>query len=167
MAERQHPSDVLVLGDNQYDAGSYSEYTGPLAYNATWGVFNPIVHPVPCNDEYGTSGAAGYFQYFGNNGVTTGVASNPTGGYYSFNVGSSWHIIALNSDCSDSGCVDGTYGSTSTAQLTWLQSDLAQNTRPCVLAMWHHPLVSSGWTYGSFGSPVVERALQRPCGRRT
>ena len=159
VAERQHPSDVLVLGDNQYDAGSYSEYTGPLAYNATWGVFNPIVHPVPGNHEYGTSGAAGYFQYFGNNGVTTGVESNPTGGYYSFNVGSSWHIIALNSDCSDSGCVDGTYGSTSTAQLTWLQSDLAQNTRPCVLAMWHHPLVSSGWTYGSFGVAPLWNAL--------
>ena len=97
------------------------------------------MHPVPGNHEYDTSGAAGYFEYFGDNDVTTGSP----GGYYSFNIGS-WHVIALNSDCSASGCSDSVAGTTSTAQVTWLQSDLAANRSPCVLAYWHHPLFSAG-----------------------
>jgi hypothetical protein len=139
LAASQKPDDVLALGDNQYNHGAFSEYESAGAYNATWGVFNPIVHPVPGNHEYDTSGAAGYFQYFGDNGVTTGAP----GGYYSFNVGT-WHVIALNSDCTDSGCADSVAGTTSSAQVTWLQADLAANKSQCVLAYWHHPLFSSG-----------------------
>ena len=139
LAASQKPNDVVALGDNQYNHGAFSEYEGAGAYNATWGVFDPIVHPVPGNHEYDTSGAAGYFQYFGNNGVTTGAP----GGYYSFNVGT-WHVIALNSDCTDSGCSDSVAGTTSSAQVAWLQADLAANKSQCVLAYWHHPLFSSG-----------------------
>jgi hypothetical protein len=136
-----------VLGDNQYDSGLYSEYTGAGAYGQTWGAaFNPIVHPVPGNHEYLASGAAaGYFQYFSSNGVVT----NSPQGYYSFNL-SDWHVVALNSNCSDAkGCSDALTGGTTSAQDAWLQSDLAANTKPCVLAMWHHPLFSSGWTLGT------------------
>ncbi len=61
IAQKQNPNAVFVLGDNQYDDGSLSEYNGAGAYNSTWGFFNPIVHPVPGNHEYGTPGAAGYF----------------------------------------------------------------------------------------------------------
>jgi Calcineurin-like phosphoesterase len=139
LAASQKPDDVLALGDNQYNHGAFSEYESAGAYNDTWGVFDPIVHPVPGNHEYDTSGAAGYFQYFGDNGVTTGAP----GGYYSFNIGT-WHVIALNSDCTDSGCSDSVAGTTSSAQLAWLQADLAANRRQCVLAYWHHPLFSSG-----------------------
>jgi hypothetical protein len=139
LAASQKPDDVLALGDNQYNSGAFSEYESAGAYNATWGVFNPIVHPVPGNHEYDTAGAAGYFKYFGDNGVTVGAPE----GYYSFNIGT-WHVIALNSDCSDSGCADSVAGTTSAAQVAWLQSDLAANRSQCVLAYWHHPLFSSG-----------------------
>jgi hypothetical protein len=139
LAASQKPDDVLALGDNQYNHGAFSEYESAGAYNDTWGVFDPIVHPVPGNHEYDTSGADGYFQYFGDNGVTTGAP----GGYYSFNVGT-WHVIALNSGCTDSGCSDSVAGATSSAQVAWLQADLAANKSQCVLAYWHHPLFSSG-----------------------
>ncbi len=140
VASAQNPTAVLPLGDNQYESGLFSEYTGAGAYNATWGGFNPIVHPVPGNHEYEmSSSAAGYFQYFGGNGVMTG----PPGGYYSFNLGA-WHIIALNSNCSDSGCADSVNGATTAAQVSWLQSDLAANRSACTLAYWHHPLFSAG-----------------------
>jgi len=43
--------------------------------------------------------------------------------------------------------------------MTWLQSDLAQNTRPCVLAMWHHPLFSYGWMQGAPGAEPLWTAL--------
>jgi hypothetical protein len=145
VAASQHPSAVFVLGDNQYDSGAYSEYTGLGAYDSTWGVFNPIVHPVPGNHEYLTTGAAGYFQYFGQKIANP---DNTPGGYYSFNLGT-WHIDALNSNCTDAGCADALTGGTTSAQLSWLQSDLAANRQPCVLAMWHHPLFSSGWTLGA------------------
>ncbi|MBV9801813.1 MAG: metallophosphoesterase [Solirubrobacterales bacterium] len=147
LAKTFNPNAVLVLGDNQYDSGLDSEYTAE--YALSWGAdFNSIVHPVPGNHEYITSGAAGYFQYFGDNGVTTGVSSNPTGGYYSFNLGT-WHIVALNSNCTNSGCADALTGGTTSAETAWLQNDLATNTQPCVLATWHHPLFSYGWTLGA------------------
>jgi hypothetical protein len=45
-----------------------------------------------------TTNATGYFGYFGS------AAGNPTQGYYSFNLGA-WHIIAINSNCSQVGVV--------------------------------------------------------------
>lgn len=138
LAKSQNPDDVLVLGDNQYNSGLFSEYQSTGAYNATWGVFNPIVHPVPGNHEYtASSSASGYFQYFG-------AVANPPGGYYSFNIGT-WHIVALNTNCSDSGCSDSIGGTTSSAQVSWLKSDLAANRSACVLAIAHHPRFASGF----------------------
>lgn len=40
-----------------------------------------------------------------------------------------------------------------------VQSDLAANSSECVLAMWHHPLFSSGWTGGSPGVAPLWDAL--------
>jgi len=59
-------------------------------------------------------------------------------GYYSFNVGA-WHLIALNSNCSDaSGCAS------TSPQYKWLQADLVSHPNQCTLAYWHIPLFSSG-----------------------
>jgi len=117
---------VFTAGDNAYDSGSITEYTN--CYDPTWGRQKGRTKPVPGNHEYGTSGAAGYFQYF----------NNPPA-YYAYNLGA-WRIYALNSeiDVSASG-----------AQGTWLQSDLAANPKACVLAYWHRPRWSSGSTHGS------------------
>ena len=160
LAHSFSPTSVFVLGDNQYNSGSFSEYESAGAYNATWGVFNPIVRPVPGNHEYGTAGAAGYFSYFGQ---TIANPENTPYGYYSFNIGS-WHIVALNSNCSNSdvgksGCPDALAGNTTSAQTSWLQSDLAANSSGCVLAMWHHPQFSSGFTGGSPGVAPLWNAL--------
>jgi uncharacterized protein YegP (UPF0339 family) len=152
LAGAQHPSDVLVLGDNQYNSGLLGEYDGPGAYNATWGAFNAIVRPVAGNHEYAaSSSAAGFFEYFGS-------AAHGPGGYYSFNVGG-WHIIALNSDCSDAGCSDSLVGTTSSAQLSWLKADLAADQSQCVLAYWHHPQFSSGFVGDSPGVAPLWSAL--------
>ncbi len=152
LAQKFSPNAVFVLGDNQYDSGSLSEYTG--SYDLSWGHdFNSIVHPVPGNHEYATSGATGYFQYFGDNGVTAGSP----GGYYSFNLGS-WHIVALNSNCSN-GCQDSLTAGETPAEMSWLQSDLAANRSACVLGMWHHPLFSDGWISGSPGALPLWTAL--------
>lgn len=138
------PEAVLALGDLQYYCGSSETFL--QSYDLSWGRFKAITRPVVGNHEYLTSpegeegadcttaneGAAGYFQYFGS------AAGQPDQGYYSFEVGS-WHIIALNSQCSQTGGC-----SADSPQGQWLQADLAAHPADCTLAYWHIPLFSSG-----------------------
>jgi acid phosphatase type 7 len=134
---------VLALGDQHY-CGSLAEYQ--QAYDPTWGRVKSITHPIPGNHEYLTSGgstpttgcdssnagAAGYFNYFG------AAAGNPGQGWYSYDIGA-WHLIALNSNCTDAGgCIP------SSPQGLFLAADLAAHSNQCILAYWHIPLFSSG-----------------------
>jgi acid phosphatase type 7 len=119
-----HPeiTDVLTLGDNQYESGSLPEFTG--AYDYTWGRFKGRTYPSVGNHEYQTANAQGYRDYFG---FSTGRL------WYSFNLGA-WHIVALDSNCGEvGGC-----GSTS-PQGQFLKSDLQADTHQCELLFWHHP----------------------------
>ena len=120
---------VLALGDNQYNSGSLSQFQA--VYDPTWGRVKSITHPAVGNHEYGTSKASGYFSYFG------ASAGDPSKGYYSFNVGS-WHLIALNSNCTIVACTAGS------AQEIWLRNDLATHPNLCTLAFDHHARWSSG-----------------------
>src|SRR5207248_9426772 len=72
-----------------------------------------------------------------------------------------WHIVSLNSNCNDSGCQDLAAGRTSSAQTSWLQSDLAAHPSSCTLAYWHHPRFSSGWNGNSPGVGPLWRLLYR------
>ena len=141
---RVRPNAVAALGDNQYEHGALSDYLGAGAFNTTWGMFKSRIHPVPGNDDYGTPGAAGYFGYFG------AAAGSPLRGYYSYNLGS-WHLLALNSNCTDAGCGDLATGGVSTAEVDWLRSDLARVRGRCILAYWHHPLFASTIMLGNEG----------------
>jgi len=132
-------SAILPLGDNQYYCGGYQAFV--QSYDASWGRVKGITHPSVGNHEYLTSGGTdcdttgkglGYFQYFG---AAAGLASQ---GYYSYNIGT-WHLIALNSNCSSAGGC-----SASSPQGTWLVADLAAHANMCTLAYWHIPLYSSG-----------------------
>ncbi len=133
-------SAVLDLGDNQYYCGGYQAFL--QSYDLSWGRVKPITHPAVGNHEYLTSGgtgcttantgAAGYFQYFG------AAAGNPSQGYYSYDIGT-WHLIALNSNCSSAGGCGAT-----SPQGKWLEADLSAHSNFCVLAYWHIPLFSSG-----------------------
>jgi len=117
---------VLGLGDHQYPSGALDDFNA--YYDPTWGRVKAKTYPAPGNHEYQTSGAAGYFAYFGDR-------AGPAGrGYYSFDVGS-WHLISLNSEISMAA---------GSPQLTWLQADLAASSQRCTLAYWHKPLFSSG-----------------------
>jgi acid phosphatase type 7 len=127
-----HPDAVLALGDNQYEDATLAGFQ--QSYGPTWGRFKDITYPVPGNHEYLTPGAAGYFAYFGS------LARNFPGGYYSFNLGD-WHLIALNSECSEPGVGGCGVGS---RQEQWLLSDLAANRSLCTLAFWHEPRFTSG-----------------------
>ena len=101
---------MLALGDISNRSGAAGDYTS--RFNSSWGVFKAKIRPVPGNHDYLAPGAVNYFNYFG-------AAANPPRGYYSFDVGT-WHIIAINSNCSEvGGCGAGS------TQEKWLTNDLA------------------------------------------
>lgn len=100
LAKRLGPNVVLALGDNQYEDGALSKFQ--QSYDPTWGQLKAITKPVPGNHEYLTPGAAGYFDYF------RSVASERDKGYYAFELGNNWIVIAINSNCSKvGGCGTG------------------------------------------------------------
>ena len=128
------PGTVFTLGDNAYTSGTLTEYMN--YYEPTWGRHKARTRPSPGNHEYNTSGAAGYYDYFG------AIAGPDRRGYYSYDLGD-WHIISLNSNISMSA---------GSPQEQWLRADLAATTAKCVLAYWHHPRFSSG-SHGSSTAP--------------
>ena len=127
---RAVPGTVATLGDNVYEHGSTEEFAE--CYAPTWGRFRARTRPSVGNHEYGTPRAAGYFAYFGRR------AGRPGRGYYGYRLGG-WHVLALDSNCSQTGgCGPGT------AQYGWLERELRASRARCTLAYWHHPLFTSG-----------------------
>ncbi|HUC20085.1 MAG TPA: metallophosphoesterase, partial [Candidatus Polarisedimenticolaceae bacterium] len=129
-----NPTNVVILGDNQYENGTLSAFQA--SYDPTWGRLKAITKPAVGNHEYQTPGATGYYDYFG------AAAGDRSKGYYSYNLGA-WHMIVLNSNCTYVACGVGS------AQEAWLRADLASHTQTCTLAYWHHPRFSSGAEHGN------------------
>jgi hypothetical protein len=126
---------VFTAGDNAYGEGTAAEFSS--CYQPSWGRHKQRTRPAPGNHDYNTSGASGYFGYYG-------AAAGPPGrGYYSYDLGD-WHVVSLNSN------IDMSAGS---AQGQWLRADLAASTRRCALAYWHHPRFSSSDGHGSSTEP--------------
>lgn len=149
------PADyVLTAGDNQYNCGRLASYQG--AYATTWGRYLDKTYPVVGEDEYSgsgcsTAGAEGYFTYFAGR-AQQGTCTKACPGWYSYDIGSSWHVVALNTACTEpsiGGCTS------SSPQLRWLQQDLAATDKPCILAVMHRPYWSNGKTVAKF-KPFID-----------
>lgn len=147
LVRKADPDAVLTIGDTQYECGDLEDFLN--YFDPTWGTFKDKIFPVIGNHEYregearedcpgSPPGAPGYWTYFGD-------AASPLepgcrvdcSGYYSFDLGT-WHIVALNSNCSKVPCIPGS------EQEQWLRADLADHPAKCVLAYFHHPRFSSG-----------------------
>jgi hypothetical protein len=139
----EDPDRVIVVGDIAYPSGTASDFA--TRYDTRWGggnvpSFLAITRPVPGNHEYDDpatgNGAEGYRAYFSDD---VAPASGPL--YYSWNE-QGWHLVGLDTDqCGASeGCPRIGAGS---AQLAFLQADLAADTNTCELAYGHHPRWSS------------------------
>jgi acid phosphatase type 7 len=131
----QMPDAALILGDlcHTPSTNCFENYYAP-----SWGRLFPISHPITGNHEYLAAGAIYYFDYWNGVGNADGPAGNRSQGYYSYDIGS-WHMIALNSQCSQAGgCNAGS------PQYTWLQQELQNHTNTCTLAYYHIPVFSSG-----------------------
>jgi hypothetical protein len=120
------PGTVFTLGDNAQSNGFYEEYT--QCYDPTWGRHKWRTLPTIGNHDWDGTVGRPYFAYFG-------ASAGPAGpGYYSVTLGS-WHIVSLNSNVA---------GGPGSPQYEWLKADLAASPATCTLAMWHHPVFSSG-----------------------
>jgi hypothetical protein len=111
---------VFTAGDNAYPTGSGWQFRH--CYAASWGRVLDRTRPAPGNHDYETSGASGYFDYFG------WRAGRRGSGWYAYDRGA-WRIYVLNSNCGEvGGCYVGS------RQERWLRADLAAHPRQCVLA---------------------------------
>jgi acid phosphatase type 7 len=153
---------VVTLGDNAYFNGTRAQFANcydnhRLSFGtrydssrpAWWGQFKGRTMPTLGNHEYLNSTdpalkSKPYFDYFGaQNGFKLPAAPVPSPGltkgkgYYAYNLGS-WHIVALNSNCSYVSC------SSKSAQAQWLRNNLASHRARCTLAYMHHPLYATG-----------------------
>lgn len=132
---------VLLLGDNAYSNGTDTEYQARM-----FDVYAPMLRRVASFSTVGNHDTAGlaapdlattpYFSIFDHPvaGESGGVASG-TEKYYSFDYGNI-HFISLDSMTSSRAL-----GST---MLTWLEQDLAQNTRDWLIVFFHHPPYTKG-----------------------
>jgi len=119
---------ALALGDLAYDRGYYRELKE--YYDPSWGAFKGKTYAVPGNHEY-LSGGDGFFEYWEE--VEKG-RTNPSDGWYAVDLGS-WRLYALNSNVDISA---------SSEQYGWLQAELEDSPRDCILVISHHPRYSPG-----------------------
>jgi 3',5'-cyclic AMP phosphodiesterase CpdA len=131
---------ILMLGDNAYEHGTYSDYQTRL-----FDVYESILRHAPLWPTFGnhdgvaassTFQAGPYYDIFmlPRYGEAGGVASG-TEAYYSFDFGNI-HFVCLNSyDVSRA---------TGGPMLSWLRRDLAANDRDWTIAYFHHPPYSKG-----------------------
>ena len=123
-----NPDAVFTTGDNAHPDATLSDYL--TAYEPTWGSFKDKTYPVPGNHEYHFVPPAGYLDYFDAAKVTNGTDG---GIYYAWDVGNGWRAYAVNTQISTSG-----------AQLTWLQNDVAAHPGMHYLLYAHRPRYTSG-----------------------
>jgi hypothetical protein len=122
----QFPGVLLLLGDLAYMHGTIQNFQD--CFDPSWGRFRNRWRPVPGNHEYETAFAAGYRQYFGDSGMPNGTT------FYSFRTGD-WLVLMLDSNLSTRA---------GSEQYEFVRATLRTTRPPCTMAVWHHPLFSSG-----------------------
>jgi acid phosphatase type 7 len=121
---------VFVIGDTAYPHATRA--TLQSCYTPTWGRFLSRTYAVPGNHDYVNGSAADFLDYFG--------ARTPHQTWYRVQVGD-WWVIGLDSNVGNEKLAE---------QQAWLEGELRaiEGDGRCVLAMWHHPLFSTGLHHG-------------------
>lgn len=136
------PGTVVSLGDNVYPNTTSALLA--QCFTPTWGRHLSRMLAAPGNHDWEVAAGEPFFAYFG-------AAAGPAGrGYFSTTAGA-WHVVVLNSN------VAAGVGS---AQYDWLKADLAEAKAACTIALWHHPLFSSGQNGNSPQMREAWRLLQ-------
>lgn len=117
--------EILFAGDLAYDRGTFEEFM--RCFDPAYARLRSRFWAVPGNHEYMTTGATGFFSYFGDRAGTDFT------GFFALRI-AGWQVLMLNSN------VPMTRGS---RQLEFVRQQL-QSAPRCTLAVWHHPFDSSG-----------------------
>ncbi len=125
---QQYTSDLILgsdavwtLGDHVYPTATTSQLNA--VYEPTWGRMKAVTYPARGDHDLKGGSDAGFLAYFGNPAP-----------YYSFDLGG-WHVISLDSEIDHSAL---------SAQVAWLQQDLAATGAGCIAAYWGEPRWTSG-----------------------
>jgi hypothetical protein len=124
---------VFTAGANVTDTTAGAVYADCFN-NSGWGKFLPRMRAAVSQRDFTIGSANGA----NGNGVNQvyGYLADKAGapnGWYSFDVGTAWHVIVLNTATWQFGADNLT--NPSSAQNKWLSDDLAATTRPCVMAI--------------------------------
>ena len=121
---------VFVIGDTAYPLATRA--TLQSCYAPTWGRFLSRTYAVPGNHDYVHGSATDFLDYFG--------ARTPHRTWFRVQVGD-WWVIGLDSNIANDKLAE---------QQAWLEGELQaiEGDGRCVLAMWHHPLFSTGLHHG-------------------
>jgi hypothetical protein len=117
---------VFVVGDTTYPTADRA--TLEACYAPTWGQFLSRTYAVPGNHDYVHGSADDFLEYFG--------ARIPKRTWFRAQVGD-WWVIGLDSNLKDTALAE---------QQAWLEGELRaiDGDGRCVVAMWHHPVFSTG-----------------------
>ena len=141
---------MLLLGDNAYDLGTDAEFQTRFFDIYSPNILkNHILFPSPGNHDYANNATRQvdhnipYYSMFTlPTAAECGGVASGTEAYFSWNWGNI-HFLSLDSYGKENSGTTRLYDTTG-AQVTWIKSDLTANTRPWVIAYWHHPPFTKG-----------------------
>ena len=121
----KHPDAIVFTTGNNVADSSGASYAN--CFEPRWGKFLSRLRPAIGNRDY-DKGPEAAFAYFGNKVGDAGK------GWYSFDVGTNWHVIVLNTATWQWGSQMMT--DPSSEQNVWLANDLATNAaKKCTIAI--------------------------------
>ena len=138
--ENENADAVLLLGDIQYDTGEFTDFE--TSFVPYWRGVKAPIYSVAGNHDYGNgqrnpANIDGYKKAF-DTFFPDATYSKEGKSYYDYGLGQ-WDIYALDSNCEYvGGCGVGS------EQYDWLTSKVNASTAKCSIAMWHHPVYTSG-----------------------
>lgn len=137
-AQGRYADVWLLLGDNAYNDGNDGDYTTNFFNIYPEVTRQSVIWPAIGNHEVNlsTGDAPAYLDIFTlpTGGEAGGIPSGDEH-YYSFDYGNI-HFVCLDSEISSR--------ETASAQLIWLEADLAANTNDWLIVFWHSPPYSKG-----------------------
>lgn len=132
---KQDSDYILLPGDIQYNDGRLEAFE--QSFIPTYKQFGPKLIVAAGNHDWQTGSIEGYKNAF-EKYIPNAKAVVDGKTYYSTSVGD-WNIYVLDSDCElVGGCNMGS------KQYEWFKAELAKDEAKCSIAMWHHPIFTSG-----------------------
>ena len=154
----KNPDAIVFTAGNNLNDPVATSASYETCFDPTWGKFKPRMHVAMGQQDFATvNSTQAMYDYFG------AAAGPDRNGWYSFNVGTDWHVIVLNTATWQHGVnnLTGDDPNQPKPQLDWLQADLAANTKPCIAVIsWERRFYSgAGATYMNYNMRAITSML--------